>query len=50
MGRTNYWEGIIIISVFLGMRFFEYVMEYRDYECPSYCAVDHKHIKEDDEL
>ena len=50
MGRTNYWENLIIIGVFLGMRLFEYVMEYRKYECPTYCAVEHKHIKDNNGL
>jgi hypothetical protein len=50
MGRTNYWESVIIISVFLGMRLFEVVMEYRGYSCPNYCSVQHEHIKEDNEL
>lgn len=50
MGRTNYWESLIIISVFLGMRFFEYKMEYREYNCPEYCSVEHEHIKDDNGL
>jgi len=48
MGRTNYWESIIIICVFLGMRVFEATMEYREYSCPDYCATAHEHIRETD--
>jgi hypothetical protein len=50
MGRINYWEDIIIVSVFLGMQLFENIMEYREYTCPIHCEVDHKHIKADDGL
>jgi hypothetical protein len=53
MGRINNWKGIILDTIFyasivIGMRVFEYKMEYRGYMCPQYCGIDHEHITEND--
>jgi len=41
-------ETLIIITIVVSFHFIgEWVKEYPDYSCPSYCEADHNHIKDD---